>query len=81
MKFRIGRDAGGGARFQFVEEEGMGIGPLGVFRSRHFIVGERIFQRALAEFGQVGQGREDNIGGDAVELGRAAGDAVEFLDG
>ena len=47
----------------------------------HFIVGERIFQRAFAKLRQIGQGRESDIGSHAVQLGRATGDAIKFLDG
>ena len=38
MKFRIGRDAGGGARLQFIDEKRMRIRPLGELGRRHFII-------------------------------------------
>src|SRR6266571_3721603 len=59
----------------------MGIGPFRVLRLRHFVVGQTVLQRAFAELGQVTQTRQDDIGCDAVQLCRATGDAIKFLDG
>ena len=56
-------------RFQFVEEKGMrSPDHLVYLRLRHFIVRQRIFQSAFAVFRQIGQRRQDNIRGDAVQL-------------
>ena len=59
----------------------MRVRPLGVFRFRHFVVGQAILQRAFAELRQIGQRRQHDVGCDAVQLSRAAGDAIKFLDG
>src|SRR5947207_13684222 len=59
----------------------MCVGPFRVFGRRNVVVGQSIFQRAFAELRQISQRRQNNIGGDTVELSRAASDPVKFLDG
>src|SRR5438045_383311 len=59
----------------------MSIGPFRVSRRGNFVVRQTILQCAFAELRQIGQTWKHDVGRDAMELGRAAGDAIKLLDG
>src|SRR6266487_7033142 len=59
----------------------MRIRPFRVFGGWDFIVRQAVLERTFSKLGQIAQTRQHDVGGDAVELGRAAGDAIKFLDG
>ena len=58
----------------------MRVGPLCVFRPGHLVIGQGVLQCAFAEFGEIAQARQDNVGGHTVKLRGAAGDPIKFLD-
>src|SRR3984893_17892985 len=66
---------------QFVDEKRMRIRPFRVTRLRDFIVSQAILERAFAKLRQIRQCRQDDVRGDTMKLGRAAGDAIKFLNG
>src|SRR5260370_14549924 len=65
---------------QLIDEQRMRIRPFRVFGGWDFIVGQAVLERTFSKLGQIAQTRQHDVGGDAVELGRADGNAIKFLD-
>jgi len=80
MEFGVVLDAVGRAPFQFLNKQRMTIRPFGIARFWHFVVWQTILQCAFTKLGKISQSRQDDIGSDAVQLGRAAGDSIKLLD-
>ena len=81
VKFRIAFHALLGTSPELVDKQRMAVRPFRVFRFGNFVVRQRVFECAFAELRKIAQARQDNIGGHAVQLRRAARDAIKFLDG
>src|SRR5207248_8497302 len=58
----------------------MTIRPFGIARFWHFVVWQTILQCTFTKLGKISLSWQDDIGSDAVKLGRAAGDSIKLLD-